>query len=81
MRKCFCFLNIVLKHCLYLIKIIYVIPPIKVVCVYYYSILDINYVDFILMGFTPQAKLEEAFIYRLGKPTDSSIGFSYRLKP
>ena len=45
-------------------------------------ILDINYVDFLQFQryFTPQAELEEAFIYIIHKPIDFSIDFSYRLK-
>ena len=39
-------------------------------------------VDFLLFqrDFTPQAKLEETFIYIIHKPIDFSIDFSYRLK-
>ena len=46
------------------------------------TILDINYVDFLQFQryFTPQAELEEAFIYVIHKPIDFSIGFSCRLK-
>ena len=45
-------------------------------------ILDINYVDFLQFQryFTPQAELEEAFIYIIHKPIDFSIDFSCRLK-
>ena len=47
-----------------------------------YTILDINYVDFLQFQryFIPQAELEEAFIYIIPKPIDFSIDFSYRLK-
>ena len=46
------------------------------------TILDINYVDFLQFQryFTPQAELEEAFIYIIHKPIDFSIDFSCRLK-
>ena len=46
------------------------------------TILDINYVDFLQFQwyFTPQAELEEAFIYIIYKPIDFSIDFSCRLK-
>ena len=46
------------------------------------AILDINYVDFLQfqLYFTPQAELEEAFIYIIHKPIDFSIDFSCRLK-
>ena len=46
------------------------------------TILDINYVDFLQFQryFTPQAELEEAFIYIIHKPIDFSIHFSRRLK-
>ena len=46
------------------------------------TILDINYVDFLQFQryFTPQAELEEAFIYIIHKPIYFSIDFSYRLK-
>ena len=46
------------------------------------EILDINYVDFLQFQryFTPQAELEEAFIYIIHKPIDFSIDFSCRLK-
>ena len=46
------------------------------------AILDINYVDFLQFQryFTPQAELEEAFIYIIHKPIDFSIDFSCRLK-
>ena len=45
------------------------------------TILDINYVDFLQFQryFTPQAELEEAFIYIIHKPIDFSIDFSCRL--
>ena len=48
----------------------------------HYTILDINYVDFLQfqLYFTPQAELEEAFIYIIHKPIDFSIDFSCRLK-
>ena len=44
--------------------------------------MDINYVDFLQFQryFTPQAELEEAFIYIIHKPIDFSIDFSCRLK-
>ena len=46
------------------------------------TILDINCVDFLQFQryFTPQAELEEAFIYIIHKPIDFSIDFSCRLK-
>ena len=46
------------------------------------TILDINYVDFLQFQryFTPQAELEEAFIYIIHKPIDFSIDFSCRLR-
>ena len=46
------------------------------------TIFDINYVDFLQFQryFTPQTKLEEAFIYIIHKPIDFSIDFSYRLR-
>ena len=46
------------------------------------TILDITYVDFLQFQryFTPQAELEEAFIYIIHKPIDFSIDFSCRLK-
>ena len=46
------------------------------------TILDINYVDFLQFQryFTPQAELEESFIYIIHKPIDFSIDFSCRLK-
>ena len=48
----------------------------------YTTILDINYVDFLQFQryFTPQAELEEAFIYIIHKPIDFSVDFSCRLK-
>ena len=41
-----------------------------------------NYVDFLQFQryFTPQAELEEAFIYIIHKPIDFSIDFSCRLR-
>ena len=49
---------------------------------YLTTILDINYVDFLQFQryFTPQAELEEAFMYIIHKPIDFSIDFSCRLK-
>ena len=46
------------------------------------TILDNNYVDFLQFQryFTPQAELEEAFIYIIHKPIDFFIDFSCRLK-
>ena len=48
----------------------------------YRTTLYINYVDFLQFQryFTPQAELEEAFIYKIHKPIDFSIDFSCRLK-
>ena len=48
----------------------------------FYTILDINSVDFLQFQryFTPQAELEEPFIYIIHKPIDFSIDFSCRLK-
>ena len=45
------------------------------------TILGINYVDFLQFQryFTPQAELEEVFIYIIHKPIDFSIDFSCRL--
>ena len=44
--------------------------------------LGINYVDFLQFqrDFSPQAKLEEAFIYIFDKYTAFSVDFSYKLK-
>ena len=46
------------------------------------TILDINYVDFLQFqsDLSPQAKLEEAFVYIFHKPIVFFIDFSYRFK-
>ena len=51
-------------------------------CILGTIILDINYADFLQFQqyFTPQAELEEAFIYIIHKPIDFTIDVSYRLK-
>ena len=46
-----------------------------------YTILDINYVDFLQFqrDFIPQTELEEAFIYLIHKPIDFSIDLRLRI--